>query len=147
MRDQYGEILLKHWSQRFSDVFSEDNYTPMLVESESDAQRLLTSFPYEGKVTPGQSWGTLGPCDHLMWPTEFTSPKLEHGIAFKDMSMLDRKTKEVSFVSYHGFVSLISIMCTSLYFSPSDKVSCLWSVIVSSLPFPTSLGFRHPRER
>ncbi|XP_076812574.1 exocyst complex component 6B-like isoform X2 [Clavelina lepadiformis] len=47
MRDQYGEILLKHWAQKFNDIFNEDNYTPMLIESDMETQALLNIFPHE----------------------------------------------------------------------------------------------------
>ena len=48
MRDQYGEILLKRWAVKFKEVFDEDNYTEMHIESEIESQAILSSFPYEG---------------------------------------------------------------------------------------------------
>ena len=48
MRDQYGEILLKRWAYKFREIFNEDNYTEMCIETERDSQSILRSFPYEG---------------------------------------------------------------------------------------------------
>nr|XP_026691498.1 exocyst complex component 6 isoform X3 [Ciona intestinalis] len=47
MRDSYGEILLKHWSKKFSDIFDEDNYTAMVLEDNGEVQALFETFPYE----------------------------------------------------------------------------------------------------
>lgn len=48
MRDQYGEILLKGWAKKFNQIFDEDNYTAMLIETEVESHALLAAFPYEG---------------------------------------------------------------------------------------------------
>uniref|UniRef100_H2YEW7 Exocyst complex component n=1 Tax=Ciona savignyi TaxID=51511 RepID=H2YEW7_CIOSA len=47
MRDSYGEILLKHWSKKFMEIFDEDNYTAMLLDNEVEVKALLETFPYE----------------------------------------------------------------------------------------------------
>ena len=49
MRDQYGEILLKRWAVKFNEIFDEDNYTGMQIDSEVESQALLASFPYDGE--------------------------------------------------------------------------------------------------
>ncbi|XP_072177951.1 exocyst complex component 6B-like [Diadema setosum] len=45
LKDQYNEILMKKWVQVFSDIFDEDNYTAMAVQSETEYHELIRSFP------------------------------------------------------------------------------------------------------
>ena len=46
MRDTYGEMMLKLWQERFEQVFNEDNYTPIYLESLEDIDDTLRAFPY-----------------------------------------------------------------------------------------------------
>ncbi|XP_063963587.1 exocyst complex component 6B-like isoform X12 [Lytechinus pictus] len=46
LKDQYNEILMKKWVQVFSDIFDEDNYTAMAVNSETEYLDLIRSFPF-----------------------------------------------------------------------------------------------------
>ena len=46
MRDTYGEMMLKLWQERFEQVFNEDNYTPIYLESLEDIDETLRAFPY-----------------------------------------------------------------------------------------------------
>lgn len=46
LKDQYNEILMKKWVQVFSDIFDEDNYTAMAVNSEAEYMDLIRSFPF-----------------------------------------------------------------------------------------------------
>ena len=46
MRDTYGEMMLKLWQERFEQVFNEDNYTPIYLESLQDIDETLRAFPY-----------------------------------------------------------------------------------------------------
>jgi len=47
MRDTYGEMMLNLWQERFSNVFSEDNYTPIYLETIDDVDDCLLGFPCE----------------------------------------------------------------------------------------------------
>ncbi|XP_030842030.1 exocyst complex component 6B isoform X2 [Strongylocentrotus purpuratus] len=46
LKDQYNEILMKKWVQVFRDIFDEDNYTAMAVNSEAEYLDLIRSFPF-----------------------------------------------------------------------------------------------------
>ncbi|XP_073763242.1 exocyst complex component 6B isoform X1 [Danio rerio] len=47
MRDQYGEILLKKWSQSFRQILDQDNYSPIPVVSPEEYQRITGQFPFQ----------------------------------------------------------------------------------------------------
>ncbi|XP_048745103.1 exocyst complex component 6B isoform X3 [Ostrea edulis] len=47
MRDQYSDILTRQWVDIFNEIFSEDNYTPIFVESEEEYTAIVTQFPFQ----------------------------------------------------------------------------------------------------
>ncbi|KAK3567718.1 hypothetical protein QTP86_022680, partial [Hemibagrus guttatus] len=47
MRDQYGEILLKKWSQSFRQILDQDNYSPIPAATEEEYQLIISQFPFQ----------------------------------------------------------------------------------------------------
>ncbi|XP_076828549.1 exocyst complex component 6B isoform X2 [Brachyhypopomus gauderio] len=47
MRDQYGEILLKKWSQFFRQILDHDNYSPIPVATPEEYRRVMGQFPFQ----------------------------------------------------------------------------------------------------
>uniref|UniRef100_UPI00358F2CF4 exocyst complex component 6B-like isoform X2 n=1 Tax=Myxine glutinosa TaxID=7769 RepID=UPI00358F2CF4 len=45
IRDQYCEVLLKKWAAVFRQLFDEDNYTPILVNSQEEFRNVTNQFP------------------------------------------------------------------------------------------------------
>ncbi|KAL5020900.1 hypothetical protein ScPMuIL_000055 [Solemya velum] len=45
MRDQYSDILTRQWVTVFNEIFDDDNYTPIYVETEADYRSILAQFP------------------------------------------------------------------------------------------------------
>lgn len=45
LRENYQQLLLTQWNQRFRDILSQDNYTQMPIEDETKYQLLLRQFP------------------------------------------------------------------------------------------------------
>uniref|UniRef100_A0A8C4QNA3 Exocyst complex component n=1 Tax=Eptatretus burgeri TaxID=7764 RepID=A0A8C4QNA3_EPTBU len=45
IRDQYCEVLLKKWAAVFRQLFDDDNYTPILVNSQEEFQNVTNQFP------------------------------------------------------------------------------------------------------
>ena len=46
-RDQYSEILMKRWVYIFNEIFDEDNYTPMLVDSQPAYDDIVSKYPFK----------------------------------------------------------------------------------------------------
>ncbi|KAH9492771.1 Exocyst complex component 6B [Bulinus truncatus] len=49
MRDRYSVILSDQWIDVFSDIFAEDNYTPILCDKPEDYAIICSQFPYTDK--------------------------------------------------------------------------------------------------
>ncbi|KAK3094794.1 hypothetical protein FSP39_006322 [Pinctada imbricata] len=47
MRDQYSDILTRQWVDIFNEIFKEDNYTPIYVESQQEYTCIITQFPFQ----------------------------------------------------------------------------------------------------
>ncbi|XP_071168991.1 exocyst complex component 6B-like isoform X6 [Mytilus edulis] len=47
MRDQYNDVLTRQWVDIFNEIFSEDNYTPIYVESIEEYTAIVTQFPIQ----------------------------------------------------------------------------------------------------
>ncbi|XP_078310435.1 exocyst complex component 6B-like isoform X1 [Crassostrea virginica] len=47
MRDQYSDILTRQWVDIFNEIFDEDNYTPIYVESVEEYTAIVTQFPFQ----------------------------------------------------------------------------------------------------
>ena len=48
-RDQYSEILMQKWVGVFNQIFDEDNYTPIMVETDNDYEAVIDKFPFRDK--------------------------------------------------------------------------------------------------
>lgn len=46
-RDQYSDILTRQWVDIFNEIFNEDNYTPIYVESVEEYTAIVTQFPFQ----------------------------------------------------------------------------------------------------
>ena len=46
-RDQYSEILMKQWVRVFNNIFDEDNYTPIYVETEPEYTAITSVYPFK----------------------------------------------------------------------------------------------------
>ena len=46
-RDQYSDILTRQWVDIFNEIFDEDNYTPIYVESVEEYTAIVTQFPFQ----------------------------------------------------------------------------------------------------
>ena len=46
IRDQYSEILRKQWMDIFTKIFEDDNYTPILIENQSQYDDVVEQYPY-----------------------------------------------------------------------------------------------------
>uniref|UniRef100_A0A8B9KSS2 Exocyst complex component n=1 Tax=Astyanax mexicanus TaxID=7994 RepID=A0A8B9KSS2_ASTMX len=46
IRDQYNETLLKKWALVFREIFEEDNYSPIPVETEEEYKSVISRFPF-----------------------------------------------------------------------------------------------------
>ncbi|KAJ8264419.1 hypothetical protein GJAV_G00148940 [Gymnothorax javanicus] len=46
IRDQYNETLLKKWAVVFREIFEQDNYSPIPVESEEEYRSVISRFPF-----------------------------------------------------------------------------------------------------
>ncbi|XP_013074832.2 exocyst complex component 6B-like isoform X5 [Biomphalaria glabrata] len=49
MRDRYSVILSDQWIDVFTDIFTEDNYTPILCDKPEDYVIICSQFPYTDK--------------------------------------------------------------------------------------------------
>ena len=45
-RDQYSEILMQKWVGVFNKIFDEDNYTPIMVETDDEYEVIISKFPF-----------------------------------------------------------------------------------------------------
>ncbi|KAL3863861.1 hypothetical protein ACJMK2_005588 [Sinanodonta woodiana] len=46
LRDQYSDILTEQWVLVFNEIFANDNYTPIYMESEDEYVGIITQFPF-----------------------------------------------------------------------------------------------------
>ncbi|KAK2173949.1 hypothetical protein NP493_839g01090 [Ridgeia piscesae] len=46
IRDQYSEILMQKWVGVFNKIFDEDNYTPIMVETDDEYEVIISKFPF-----------------------------------------------------------------------------------------------------
>ncbi|XP_072522811.1 exocyst complex component 6 isoform X2 [Salminus brasiliensis] len=46
IRDQYNETLLKKWALVFREIFEQDNYSPIPVETEEEYKSVVSRFPF-----------------------------------------------------------------------------------------------------
>lgn len=46
LKDQYNEILMQTWLQKFSNIFDEDNYTAILVNTPEEFEDIVKNFPF-----------------------------------------------------------------------------------------------------
>ncbi|KAK3587474.1 hypothetical protein CHS0354_003611 [Potamilus streckersoni] len=46
LRDQYSDILTQQWVLVFNEIFANDNYTPIYMESEDEYIGIITQFPF-----------------------------------------------------------------------------------------------------
>ena len=53
-RDQFHDLLMKRWSITFGKIFEMDNFSPIVVDNQSDYDAVLREFPYAG--TPVKSF-------------------------------------------------------------------------------------------
>ncbi|CAF4252675.1 unnamed protein product, partial [Adineta steineri] len=51
LRESYQTLLLTQWNQKFSEILTKDNYTPMIIEDETKYQLLLRQFPLRIEAT------------------------------------------------------------------------------------------------
>ncbi|CAF0914172.1 unnamed protein product [Adineta steineri] len=51
LRESYQQLLLTQWNQKFSEILTKDNYTPMIIEDETKYQLLLRQFPLRIEAT------------------------------------------------------------------------------------------------
>ncbi|UJR27102.1 hypothetical protein I4U23_008402 [Adineta vaga] len=51
LRESYQQLLLTQWNQRFKEILTKDNYTPMVIEDETKYQLLLRQFPLRIEAT------------------------------------------------------------------------------------------------
>jgi hypothetical protein len=49
--ESYQLLLLTQWNQKFKDILTKDNYTPMIIEDEPQYQLLLRQFPLRIEAT------------------------------------------------------------------------------------------------
>ena len=62
IRDQYSEILMKRWVNIFNNIFDEDNYTPMMAETEEDYEKITEVYPFsDTKLEAVWATGHLAP--------------------------------------------------------------------------------------
>lgn len=50
IREKYYNMLLLKWDDKIRDILSEDNYTPLEVDSEEYYRQLMQVFPYENDL-------------------------------------------------------------------------------------------------
>ncbi len=50
-RESYQQLLLTQWSQKFKEILIKDNYTPMIIQDETQYQLLLRQFPLRIEAT------------------------------------------------------------------------------------------------
>ncbi|CAF0753822.1 unnamed protein product [Adineta ricciae] len=51
LRESYQQLLLTQWSQKFTEILNNDNYTPMVIEDETKYQLLQRQFPLRIEAT------------------------------------------------------------------------------------------------
>lgn len=50
-RESYQQLLLTQWNKRFKEILTRDNYTPLIIEDETQYQLLLRQFPLRIEAT------------------------------------------------------------------------------------------------
>lgn len=50
-RESYQQLLLTQWGQKFREILTNDNYTPMIIDDETKYQLLLRQFPLRIEAT------------------------------------------------------------------------------------------------
>jgi hypothetical protein len=51
LRESYQQLLLTQWNKKFKEILTKDNYTPMIIEDETQYQLLLRQFPLRIEAT------------------------------------------------------------------------------------------------
>ncbi|XP_061171334.1 exocyst complex component 6B-like [Saccostrea echinata] len=74
MRDQYSDILTRQWVDIFNEIFSEDNYTPIYVESVEEYTAIVTQFPFQDEELEQESFPKRFPFS-LFVPNIYTQVK------------------------------------------------------------------------
>lgn len=50
-RENYQQLLMTQWGTKFKEILQRDNYTPMIIEDETQYQLLLRQFPLRIEAT------------------------------------------------------------------------------------------------
>lgn len=74
MRDQYSDILTRQWVDIFNEIFNEDNYTPIYVESVEEYTAIVTQFPFQDEELEQETFPKRFPFS-LFVPNIYTQVK------------------------------------------------------------------------
>ncbi|CAH1783134.1 unnamed protein product, partial [Owenia fusiformis] len=66
IRDQYNEILNKKWIEIFDEIFTEDNYTPIMVETLDEYTDILERYPFREHVPSAEQFPTQLPFSEMV---------------------------------------------------------------------------------
>nr|XP_022341988.1 exocyst complex component 6B-like isoform X3 [Crassostrea virginica]XP_022341989.1 exocyst complex component 6B-like isoform X4 [Crassostrea virginica] len=74
MRDQYSDILTRQWVDIFNEIFDEDNYTPIYVESVEEYTAIVTQFPFQDEELEQETFPKRFPFSFFV-PSIYTQVK------------------------------------------------------------------------
>ncbi|XP_018616617.1 exocyst complex component 6 isoform X2 [Scleropages formosus] len=94
IRDQYNETLLKKWALVFRDIFEQDNYSPIPVESEEEYKSVISRFPFHDAEIEKQPFPKKLPMSQSV-PQIYTQVKEFIYASLKFSESLHRSSTEI----------------------------------------------------
>ncbi|XP_031417056.1 exocyst complex component 6 isoform X2 [Clupea harengus] len=94
IRDQYNETLLKKWASVFREIFEQDNYSPIPVETEEEYKSIVCRFPFHDADIEKQPFPKKLPMSHSV-PQIYTQVKEFIYASLKFSESLHRSSTEI----------------------------------------------------
>ncbi|XP_046888013.1 exocyst complex component 6 isoform X2 [Hypomesus transpacificus] len=94
IRDQYNETLLKKWAVVFREIFEQDNYSPIPVDTEEEYKYVLSRFPFHDPEIEKQQFPKKLPMSQSV-PQIYTQVKEFIYASLKFSESLHRSSTEI----------------------------------------------------
>ncbi|XP_063077972.1 exocyst complex component 6 isoform X1 [Engraulis encrasicolus] len=94
IRDQYNETLLKKWALVFREIFEQDNYSPIPVETEEEYRSVISRFPFHDAEIEKQPFPKKLPMSQSV-PQMYTQVKEFIYASLKFSESLHRSSTEI----------------------------------------------------
>ncbi|XP_051968995.1 exocyst complex component 6-like isoform X1 [Xyrauchen texanus] len=94
VRDQYNETLLKKWALVFREIFEQDNYSPIPVDTEEEYKAVVSRFPFHDAEIEKQQFPKKLPMSQSV-PQIYTQVKEFIYASLKFSESLHRSSTEI----------------------------------------------------